>query len=164
MNRRGFTLVETAIAVAVLAVLVAVAIPVWSSMQHESRFSGATRELVGTLRKARSHAVSGATLPSAGAGARVRSAGLRFDSDQRIVVYLDPDEDPANGNQVDLETIDLAADDPQRSIRLVSPGVGSVVTFRRDGSTNATPFVLRDLQNGRQRSFQLTAAGSVAME
>ena len=65
-RRRGFTLLELVIAVVILAVLSAVALPVWTSLQNSSQLSATASQLAALGSDARANAIAnGRTLPNA---------------------------------------------------------------------------------------------------
>lgn len=57
-NKRGFSLIEMIVAVAIIAILAGVAIPVYVGMKPSIRVSGAARQIMGDLMWARMRAVS----------------------------------------------------------------------------------------------------------
>ncbi|MFO0795746.1 MAG: GspH/FimT family pseudopilin [Candidatus Brocadiaceae bacterium] len=57
-NKRGFSLIEMTIAVAIIAVLTGVAIPVYISMKSSIQLSGATRQIMEDLMWARMRAIN----------------------------------------------------------------------------------------------------------
>ncbi len=56
-NQKGFTLIEMIVAVAIIATLTGIAIPVYIGMKPSIRLSGATRQIMGDLMQARMQAI-----------------------------------------------------------------------------------------------------------
>jgi len=56
MNRKGFTLIETVVVLAILAILSAVAVPAFISWLPDYRLKGSSRDIYGAMSKARSSA------------------------------------------------------------------------------------------------------------
>ncbi|MEE8116415.1 MAG: GspH/FimT family pseudopilin [Gemmatimonadales bacterium] len=57
MRRRGFTLIELLIAISVMAILAAIAIPKFASMRLRWSLDGAAQQLIGDLNRARIEAL-----------------------------------------------------------------------------------------------------------
>ena len=57
-NQKGFSLIEMIVAVAIIATLTGIAIPVYIGMKPSIRLSGATRQIMGDLMWARMQAIS----------------------------------------------------------------------------------------------------------
>ena len=57
MNNRGFTLMELVVTVALLAIMMAIALPATSGWRKSAQYKEAAREVVSVLRRARSIAV-----------------------------------------------------------------------------------------------------------
>lgn len=57
-TQKGFTLIEMIVAVAIIATLTGIAIPVYIGMKPSIRLSGATRQIIGDLMWARMQAIS----------------------------------------------------------------------------------------------------------
>lgn len=83
-RQRGFTLVELMVTLALMAILVGIAVPSFSTMIANNRIATQTNELVGALNLARSEAVR------RGQGVSIRStaAGIEFATGWRI--FNDP--------------------------------------------------------------------------
>ena len=57
-NQRGFSFIEIIVAIAIIATLTGIAIPVYIGMKPSIRLSGATRQIMGDLMWARMQAIS----------------------------------------------------------------------------------------------------------
>lgn len=57
-NQKGLSIIEIIVAVAILATLTGIAMPVYSGMKPSIRLSGATRQIMGDLMWARMQAIS----------------------------------------------------------------------------------------------------------
>lgn len=158
MKRRGFTLIEMLIVVAVVAVLSAIAYPRFDELSRRSRIDGATRALVGSLRESRAMAIARQEF----GGVRARAVGIRIDSPTRYTQIFDGDTDDDNGNDTDLRVVDNTARVP--GLRITSPAPGTVIRFRRDGSTTAGSIVLADTDTSLTRTIRLTAGGQATLE
>ena len=155
---RGYSLLEVMIAVAVVGVVSAVAFPRLDELSRRSHFNGATRRLVGTLRESRAMAIARQDV----AGVRAEQVGIRVDSPTQYTQFMDPDTDSANDNDVVLRVVNVLTIDRAQGFRIVSPP-GTVIRFRRDGSTTATTLDLADDYSVQTRTIRLTAGGQTSI-
>lgn len=164
-KRRGFSLSEMLIALTVISMAGAVTVPMIATMTRESRLNSEARLIIVSLRRARQlAAVSPKVQVASGVEQRARVAGIRFDSPTRYAIFVDPDTDPANFNEVDMETIDLADRDRQQKSRITAPALGSQIRFERNGTTSAATIVVEDSERGRKRIISLTAGGQARLD
>lgn len=161
--RRGFTVLELVVAVAILAVIAGLAVTAYTRLIERQRLSTATRRVAGVLRQLRSLAVSGGRHPSLGMS-EIRSAGIRLASPTRVVMFVDRDEDAGNGNDAAIGEVDLTEIDRQGLIEVAAPAGGQRFTFDREGTVNPGRIEVTDRGSGMTRAIELTAAGQVAIE
>lgn len=164
MKRRGFTLIELMVVVAVIAVGAAIATPYFWGVVKRQRLSSATRFTVSELRRARSMAIARARFPLRGTAERAESAGLRVASPTVLVLFADADTTTGNSNESDLSRFDLRNVEADGTIELVTPAAGEIIRFGRDGSTRGTEIVLRDTMTGQERAIEITAGGQFLMD
>jgi prepilin-type N-terminal cleavage/methylation domain-containing protein len=121
MNSKGFTLIELLLAVAILSILVALSFPITSTWRESAQQKESAREILSTLRRARSMAVhdNQTKTVSIDLGARTYS--------------LDGQESTFAKN-VKIEAKTLAGDAWSQA------GVFSI-TFRPQGASNKTIFI-----------------------
>lgn len=156
----GFTMIEAVIVMGVAVVVASLAVPTFTNVYRDQRLNNATREMMGTIRRAQSLAASGRVLSAGPPEVRVRAAGIRIDTTTRYSIYVDSDSDPNNNNDVDVATVDLARPGQVNRIDIQSPAAGTKVRFRRDGSTSSSQTIIfRDLGRDRARTISLTAGG-----
>ena len=161
-NRRGFTLIEAVIAMAIAGILLGVAVPAWQDAMARSRASAARGELMATWTVAVGHAARTGTevvlCPSAGVECR-----NSFDWSEGWIAFADID---GNRRRAPGETLVDVADALHDSVRLrsttgrrrlvVQPNggnAGSNVTFTlcdRRGVDQAVTLVLAN--TGRLRA------------
>lgn len=121
MNSKGFTLIELLVTVAILSILVALSFPVTSTWREGAQNKETAREILSTLRRARSMAVHDNL-----------SKTVIIDLDGRTY-SLDGEEFPIAGN-VKIESKTLAA-------AAWSDSGECSITFRPQGSANQTMFI-----------------------
>ncbi|MFO0723747.1 MAG: type II secretion system protein [Myxococcota bacterium] len=160
MRRRGFTLLEVLTVVGIVGVASALAVPTLESALATSRLNGAARAVIGSLRQARAAAIA---RQDTGAF-RVENAGIRVDTSTRYVVFLDPDDDPSNGNEQTLLTVNLADHAPDGHLHFLVAAVGLSFRFARDGSTTAGKLTIEDSNTNQVRAILVSAAGFASLE
>lgn len=158
--RRGFSMLEVLVVVAIVAVFSALAFPKISESINRSRFNGAVRAGMGALNQARSLAISRSTVN----GVVAEGAGIRVLSDTTYEIFIDPDDDDTNNNDVRSQLINLMTEDKEGLIRLIEPAPGTALRFRRDGSTQSARLTFEDRRAGLRRVVLVTAAGFSSME
>lgn len=160
-RRRGFTLLEMVVAVAVLAVVVSLALPSLLAATPQERLRRATADLVSNLRWARSMAVGGQAsgLP---AGLQVAQVEVSFNpaADNYSISVVDN-----NGVLTLVRTVDLLKYQ-SGAVRLdLSAAVPPLLRFERNGGANAIAQVtLAETTTGQSRLVSITRAGLARAE
>ncbi len=158
--RRGFTLIEVCVVVGIIAVVASIAYPRFDELRRRSNANAATRKLVGSLREARALAIARPDYN----GTRAVVIGIRIDSATRYSQIYDTDTNETNNNDVVVRTVDLVANERAPGLTITAPTAGTVIRFRRDGSTTARSITLADSQSALRRTIRLTAGGQASME
>ncbi|MFO0725472.1 MAG: GspH/FimT family protein [Myxococcota bacterium] len=158
-RRRGYSLMEVMVTVGLIAILAALAIPKTREMMDRSRFNGAVRQGAGALETARGWAIS----RSNQGGVRAETAGLRVVSRTAYEIFVDPDDDTTNNNEVVAQRIDLLEVSPEGNVHVLE-APGTMIRFRRDGGTTAQTLSFVDQRTGLRRAVRVSAAGFVALE
>ncbi len=137
--RRGFTLLEIVIVIAIIAIIGAMAVPMTNQLRQREALRGASRMLVMNLRAARTSAASGQTVgvDADGRAVRARFGGLAVLSATQYVVFVDADGAPGSGDEQTLRTVDFLAEDPQSRVRIAAPSAGQEVRFTANGTLAA---------------------------
>ena len=165
LGRRGFTLMEMVVAVAVVGIVAAIAVPNIFRLSQRNALRSTANTLVSALKLARSSAATGrmAVVPAPGTTARTVEAGVRFNTDTQYDVFLDQDRVANSGNEAIVRSYDLTDDYP--SFRLIGPP--AEIRYRQNGMLTAPPDVtvlLRDLDTGLEYSVQATFGGRVEIQ
>lgn len=165
-RRRGFSLIEIVMVLAVTSTLVALVLPWARRNLATAELTSATRVMMAHIAKARSLAAAGTlpdfqgSLPSGWTTTdRIVSAGIQILSPSQYVVFVDKDYDDTQ--VVAVQVVDLAVDHPGSNLQITS---GSTVRFKRNGTLHQVAaedlnFVLRDVETGRERMMQVSWAG-----
>lgn len=148
---RGFTLIETVVALAVFGLLLLLSMPFLFSFHTSSLFSDTVEQVTQDLRRSQALAIS---------GANDSSQGVFFDiAGERWVLFAGPSYvDGAAANEVHVlpSVVDLV------SVTL-SGGGSSVVFAERSGRTLNTGSIL--IRSGsRQATISVNAVGSVSRQ
>lgn len=149
---RGFTLVELAVAVAILAIIAGIAVPSFARMINASRLTSATNEVVAALQTARMEAIRRNTrvvlCPTSNG-----SACTNANDWSRILVFVDTNSDASVG----------AGEVILKDVAVAKPGVGlSVVALDSLENTAAAATRMRFGADGRAR-LGTSSSGVVAL-
>lgn len=161
-SRRGYSMLELLVVISITGLMAGLALPQVAAQLREGRLNTTTRQVANDLRRARALAVSGRVITASSgpmASVKARVAGIRFDSATRYAVFLDPDDDPANFNEVDVKTVDLEQIDLEGHLLISQPATGTQIRFRRNGSTGRQELVISDPGQNKRRRIVVTAAG-----
>ncbi|OEU63103.1 MAG: hypothetical protein BA870_07575 [Desulfuromonadales bacterium C00003094] len=143
MNNRGFTLMELIVTLAILAIMMAIAVPATSSWRKSSQYKAAAREVVSILRRGRSQAVQ-----------QNQNTTVTIDLSNHKYSLAGSDTTFPNGITVEAKV--ALGDVWQKS--------GSFsVTFRPQGTSNQTIFVRVNENSNLQVQVDSTATGLAHM-
>ena len=155
---KGFSLVEVAVAVAMIAAIAALAVPSLRAMARGARLDSAARTMVRDFQQARQMVLSGKQ-DFAGwtADQRTRHAGLRFVTPLQYEVFVDRDVEINGGaTEVVVEVRNLV-----QPVEIIN--APAEVRFRRNGTLSQGPgdvqVVIRDNDTGRQRTIRVAFGG-----
>jgi len=156
-SQRGVTLIELMIAVGILAIVVAIAVPNFQAMIQNNRLTSAANEMLGVFQIARSEAIRANRRVTLAFNATPDIAA----NEAHIVVFVDLDRDG----------IEDAGEDRVRSLLLSSDslalaaedGGGTAMTqvgFQPDGRTVNSATMTASVYDDRNRGQQLVLRAS----
>lgn len=155
--------------VGIIGLMAAIAVPGFARMQRLDRLRQVTRHMVGALNEARGMAAKGTDLNNGVGPLRpARVSGIRFVGPYEYVVFLDEDDQPGNGNEQDIRTIDLQAQRPGSRSQIIQP-IGAEVRYRADGRVRQEPaagtirIVISDPDIGQSRTIEVSGLGHARM-
>jgi type IV fimbrial biogenesis protein FimT len=163
-HRRGFSILEIVVTVAIVAVVVSIGIPGYFAMMHRGQANQQMRFVVDDLALARSQAGTGGTLASAPT-VHVRSAGVRLVS---ATSYEIIQTDSITGqNPTNLDIIKIVNLSSSSGIAFTSPSsFPTDIMFKSNGtlaSGSPSQVVLHDAQSHLDKTLQISLTGSVRM-
>ena len=170
MSRKGFTLTELTLAMALVGITLAIALPAFSNVMRSARLNGAVRQLVSDVREVRSQAVA------TGWDYRIvgyRDAEASFSNQYRVVARRSSASWPSDSaapfrsdTQIAERWIDLASfhpgvtfssSDPRFQVTFDSRGVST------DAATSFNPLQMIGA-DGESRSLNVSLIGRVTSE
>jgi prepilin-type N-terminal cleavage/methylation domain-containing protein len=166
MCKRGFTIVEFMVALVIVALLAAIAVPGFSAVLQRSRLDAATRQIVSDFRESRSRAIS--------TGWEYRVVGWDADDSgssanrYRVFARRPPAAWPAddvapfeNGTQLAGQWVNIASRFP--GVEMHADSSRFFVTIDSRGRASGTSFNSLELvgHDGVTNSVTVSAVGSV---
>ena len=160
-RQNGFTLIELMVAIAIMGILFAVALPNFESFVNSNRLSSGANEMIASLQTARMESLrrNRRTVVCLSADPNAASPGCTTTNPTGWVTFLDVDK---SGTFTTGDTLLRASTLKDRLVVLTSPSVTGKIIFRSDGlARDSTDTLLngsvqfcttttRPLQNARQ--------------
>jgi prepilin-type N-terminal cleavage/methylation domain-containing protein len=158
-SNRGFSLLEIVVGLCVMAVLAAVAVPMYGNWLAYDKPRRAIRGLLGDLNRARGYAVSGQRPDPVASGwpanDRTLSAGVMISAANQYSIFLDRNG-ITDGDEYTIAIITLPA-----GLTITHPTTtGAMVRFLQDGTTGAPTDYFEISDVTRQISRKVTVSGA----
>jgi len=166
-KNNGFTLIEMMIAVAIIAILMAIAVPSFQDFIRNNRISSEYNQMIATLQAARGEAIKrGTTITVCASTDGASCAGTSWETGS--IAFADIDEDASVDAGVDdVFNVRAASTSPRITIRSVQFGNGGFMQFTSAGfsagSDNGT-FKICDtpVDNLRAKAINVAATGRIS--
>lgn len=155
---RGFTLLEMVVVIAIVAIMAAVTVQLFSNWIAYDKPRRSARLLLGDVNRARSYAASGfqpSGAPGWAATDRTVNAGIIISATNAYTVFVDRNG-ITDGDEYPIAVVTLP--DP---VTISAPAVGQEVRFRQNGMTSgpSVDLVVTDTTMGVNRSITVSGAG-----
>ncbi|MEZ5358901.1 MAG: GspH/FimT family pseudopilin [Candidatus Zixiibacteriota bacterium] len=125
-NDRGITLVELMVIVVIIGIVSAMAFPNFSQAINRLRFKGAARDIVSTMRLARSNAIT-----------QKQPYGVYFDQDDMTVTSFLDLVNPAGGSFESGDSV-LAVDSLPDDFVALGTSFGGAIVYNPNGTASST--------------------------
>ncbi|MCK6544822.1 prepilin-type N-terminal cleavage/methylation domain-containing protein [Myxococcota bacterium] len=158
-RERGFSLLELVIVLAILAIVLALAIPTFSRTKPDERLREATTELAANLRYARSIAVSGRAEGAAAVGT-LDAVDVAFDDAANT--YTITAVNLTTGVSAQLKTVAMSNYQGAELdlVPTILPTPATPVRFGKNGAADRIATVtLTELGSNRSKEVEITRAG-----
>ncbi|GAN31670.1 MAG: type II secretion system protein GspH [Candidatus Brocadia sp. AMX2] len=142
-NQKGFSLIEMVIAVAIIAILTGIAVPVYVSMKPSLWLSGATRQIMGDLMWARMQAIS-----------QNNEFRIIYDNNHRYRIL---DDDNNNGTSTTGESI-ITKDirDKYDDVTYHSSNANNLIFYPKGNAANLTTITITNRSGTKTVSVAIT--------
>ena len=152
--KKGFTLIESVVVIAILAILALASINTIVEFQKNAILTAATQELASTLRVAQANSTAGKLQPGETAdtyvGTNIPNYNIHMSGNTYQLVRMYPDRTMVSELPLEKHTIDSSL-----SLFTTPHGISDVMFNRVTGATNAITLTL-SRSNGETRSITIT--------
>lgn len=165
--RRGVTLIEMVIVLAIVTLMVGVAVPNFNRLKRQQEMRSAVRNLVAELHKIRMTGITGklntqnnnvastVSLDDENSQSYIQS-GLRITNNHTIEFFGDTDTRSNNGSDL-LKVLDFNEKYPQAQIAIEAPSIGSEIRFERNSTRDPnSPSTIRIASGATDTSTEIT--------
>lgn len=161
-TRRGFSILELVTVMAIVAVTIALSMPLFARTQRRDDLRRAARSLIGDLNRARSLAASGYRTnvsPPWAPTDRSVNAGVTIVSPNTYALFIDRDG-TTDGDEITVAVMSLP-----NFMTITSPLPGQEIRFRPNGTVVAPAnFVIADAEQGMSRTIIVSGGGAARIQ
>lgn len=136
-RKRGFSLLEVVIVLAIVGALIAIAIPAMMRSRRKAALRECARDLIGNLDRARAAATKGETNSNWNAADRTVSAGIQILSATRYQLFIDRNMTTTGDEQI-VSIVDLGIEYPNAELSITAPASPAEIRYRSNGILNGS--------------------------